>query len=85
MFKKEEINEIKEKAKTQSEWSNTTVLELIQNIEVLEAMLKELEYTKDTGRIGGAIFKFCPICRCVQGRQKHKEDCRLKQVLELYR
>lgn len=58
---------------------------LINDRNILVEALKELEFTKDTGRIGGAILKFCPICKAVQGRQSHKDDCTLNKTLQNYK
>ena len=57
---------------------------LIKDRETLIKILKELEFIEDTGRIGGAILKFCPVCKRTN-QQEHKEDCKLNAVLEMYR
>lgn len=44
-------------------------------------MLKRLEYVKDTGRIGGAIYKFCPNCG-VSELNGHTADCELAALLK---
>ena len=58
---------------------------LINDRNVLVEILKELEFIKDTGRIGGEMLKFCPICKTVEGKQSHKDDCKLNNVLKYYK
>ena len=44
-------------------------------------MLEELQFLKNTTNIGGAIYKFCPVCKCAD-IQGHKEDCKLGKLLK---
>lgn len=44
-------------------------------------MLQRLQFLENTTNIGGAIYKFCPICgnANIQG---HKKDCELVKLLK---
>ena len=56
---------------------------LIKDRELLVSMLKEVEFVNDTGRVGGAINKFCPICHRAEN-QKHENGCKLAEILNIY-
>lgn len=44
-------------------------------------MLNKLQFVENSGQIGGAIYKFCPVCgnANIQG---HKKDCELAKLVE---
>lgn len=44
------------------------------------SMLEKLQFVENRGMIGGAIYKFCPVCgnANIQG---HKENCELAKLL----
>jgi len=53
---------------------------LAEELAMYRKMLMDIQFVKDGGRIGGAIYKFCPICgnATIHG---HENDCELASLL----
>lgn len=43
-------------------------------------MLEKLQFVENRGMIGGALYKFCPVCRNAD-INGHKKDCELAKLL----
>lgn len=55
--------------------------ELIETAFKYRDMLEKLQFVENKGMIGGAIYKFCPICGSAN-ISGHKKDCELAKLLE---
>jgi hypothetical protein len=53
---------------------------LAEDLAKYRKMLEKLQFVENSGKIGGAIYKFCPVCgnANIHG---HKKDCELAELL----
>ena len=54
--------------------------ELMETAFQYRNMLEKLQFVQNTGMIGGAIYKFCPICGSAN-IHGHRKDCELAKLL----
>lgn len=56
------------------------IKEKAEELEKYRNMLEKLQFVENRGMIGGAIYKFCPVCggANING---HKRDCELAKLL----
>ncbi|GAA0774524.1 hypothetical protein GCM10008908_24500 [Clostridium subterminale] len=55
--------------------------DLIETTLKYRDMLEKLQFVQNSGMIGGAIYKFCPICGSAN-INGHKKDCELAKLLK---
>ncbi|NFE18532.1 hypothetical protein [Clostridium botulinum] len=55
--------------------------DLIETALKFRDMLEELQFLENTTNIGGAIYKFCPVCGSAN-IEGHKKDCELGKLLK---
>lgn len=74
MYVKKVINKFKDK-------NIISEKELVETALKYRNMLEKLQFVQNSGMIGGAIYKFCPICN-EANINGHKKDCELAKLLE---